>query len=139
MTPWYYNGIIVDEPDKNFCGFIYIITNNLTQKQYIGKKLLWFKKTKQLKGKKKSILVESDWKIYWSSSDEVKNDVKTFGEENFQRNIIRFCKTKGELSYWESKTIFEYDALLYPNLYYNAWIMVRVRRSHLQSLIKSKQ
>jgi hypothetical protein len=128
---WLYDGLPIEEIDDTYCGFVYLITNIQTHKQYIGKKLLQFKKTKIVKGKKKRYKVESDWKTYWSSSDYLKEDVKLYGEHNFKREIIRLCKEKGELSYWEAKYQFEYDVLLYPDKFYNEWISIKTRRSHL--------
>lgn len=128
---WVYDDLLVEEIDSKFVGFVYIITNKTNNKQYIGKKILKFRKTKQVKGKKKRIYVDSDWKTYFGSSESLKEDVKLLGEENFDRKIVRLCKTKGELSYWEAKLQFQYDVLLHPEKYYNEWVMVKTRRSHL--------
>ena len=128
---WLHEGIRVDDIDSQYCGFVYIIKNLQTHKKYIGKKLLKFKKTKIVKGKKKKYTVDSDWRDYWGSNDELKEDVKVYGELNFRKEILRFCKTKGELSYWEAKYQFEFDVLLKPKEFYNAWIFVKVRRVHL--------
>lgn len=138
---WFYNGVVIEEIDSNYCGFVYKITNKETGKQYIGKKLLKFKKTKTVKGKKKRFYVDSDWREYFGSSETLKEDVKTLGEENFYREIIRFCRTKGELSYYESKWQMELDVLLHPDKFYNEWISVRVRRSHLltKALLSEKE
>ena len=128
---WLHEGIRVDDIDSQYCGFVYIIKNLQTNKKYIGKKLLKFKKTKIIKGKKKKYTVDSDWRDYWGSNDELKEDVKVYGELNFRKEILRFCKTKGELSYWEAKYQFEFDVLLKPKEFYNGWIFVKVRRVHL--------
>ena len=52
---WIYNNEIFEEVDPKYFGFVYIITNKLNNKQYIGKKQFTFKKTKQVKGKPKKI------------------------------------------------------------------------------------
>jgi hypothetical protein len=132
---WIYEGNLLEEVDPSYVGFVYLITNKLNGRQYIGKKLLNFKKTKIVKGKKKKFTVESDWKLYFGSSEYLKEDVKTFGEQNFERKIIRFCETKSECSYYEAKYIFQEDALLNPDKFYNGWISVRVRSSHLTKII----
>ena len=80
---WLYKNEPFEEVPENAYGYVYLITNNVTGKKYIGKKLFWFKKTKTVKGKKKRLKVESDWREYWSSSDEVKKDVETLGADNF--------------------------------------------------------
>ena len=55
-------------------GFVYLITNLENNRKYIGKKLLKRSKTRQVKGKKKRTLVESDWKEYYGSNKELMED-----------------------------------------------------------------
>ena len=50
---WIYKNKIFEEVPANAYGYVYLITNNLTGRKYIGKKLFWFRKTKVVKGKKK--------------------------------------------------------------------------------------
>ena len=91
-------------------GFVYIITNLSNNKKYVGKKLLQFKRRiPPLKGKtrKRTVVKESDWQSYFGSSDEVKALVEEFGEDNFHREILHLCSTKGEMSYLEAKEQFE--------------------------------
>ena len=77
MTLWLYDEKPIDtEKIVDFIGFVYIITNETNGRQYIGKKLLKFKKTKIIKGKKKKFLHDSNWQTYWGSNDELKNDIK---------------------------------------------------------------
>ena len=59
-------------------GFVYVITNQVTGKKYIGKKFFYSAKTKQIKGKKKKIKVPSDWQTYYGSNEELKNYFKLF-------------------------------------------------------------
>jgi len=82
---WLYNEEPYLEPGE-FYGFVYCITNLLSGKQYIGKKFFWSTKRKQVNKVRKRYKVESDWKEYWSSSDELKEDVRTIGTENLARN-----------------------------------------------------
>lgn len=128
---WFYNESLIEEIDPKFVGFVYVIRNKTNNKQYIGKKILKFKKTKIVKGKKKKFFVDSDWRDYFGSSEVLKEEVNVLGEDNFERKILRFCRTKGELSYYEARFQFQYDVLLYPDKFYNEWISVRTRRSHL--------
>ena len=132
---WTFYGLPYEEVFDNHIGFVYLITNVLTGRKYIGKKNFFFSKTKIVKGKKKNIKVDSDWKVYYSSSEELKADVEKYGKENFKREIIKLCQTKGEMSYFEAKIQFEHDVLLYPNLWYNSWISCRIRGAHLKKLI----
>jgi len=131
---WNYNGTeFTEEMIGDNYGFVYLITNKLTGKKYIGKKFFYSSKTKVVKGKKKKIKVSSDWQTYYGSSAEVTKDVLQLGQENFSREIIYLCKSKGECGYLEAKEQFLKGALECDD-YYNTWIMVRVRKSHIKGL-----
>lgn len=134
MTLWTYNSEPIDESNlESYAGFVYCITNLTDKRRYIGKKLFKFKKSKTVKGKKKRFLVESDWKQYWGSNKHLIVDVEELGEENFTREILRLCKTKGEMSYFEAKFQFEMG-VLEDISFYNEWIMCKVHRTHLKKL-----
>jgi len=144
---WTYNNQIITELPECI-GFIYQITNTLTNKKYIGKKLANFSKisiktitNKNGTKKKKKIksLVESDWKSYWSSSETLKKDVTLLGQENFSREILMFCYSKSELSYQEIKLQLQYDVLLYPNQWYNGIINCRINGTHLKLMREKLQ
>ncbi len=130
---WTYKNNNIPVDLSEYIGFVYLITNLQTNRKYIGKKLLKFKKTKTIKGKKKKLLIDSDWRTYWGSNDELKKDVKSLGEINFKREVLIFCKSKGELSYFELKEQIVQGALE-SDEYYNSWIMVRVRKDHLKKV-----
>lgn len=114
-------------------GFVYLITNNVTNKKYIGKKFFYSSKTKQVKGKKKRFKISSDWQTYYGSNEELKKDVIIHGKENFKREILHLCLTKGTTGYLEAKEQFV-NSVLERDDYYNTWIMVRVRDSHIKGL-----
>jgi hypothetical protein len=130
---WKYNGKDFTEEDiaDNY-GFVYLITNLVTGKKYIGKKLFYSTKTKVIKGKKKRYKTFSDWQTYYGSNTELQNDVTILTEALFSREILHLCKTKGECSYLEAKEQFD-RAVLESNEYYNSWIMVKVRKSHIKA------
>lgn len=130
---WYYQGTTFEEPEEQYYGFVYKITNNQTGKQYIGKKLFWFKKIRTLKGKRKRYLAPSDWKSYYGSSPALKADVEQCGTEAFTREILKLCRNKGECSYYEAKYQFDLSVLENPDLFYNDWIICRIHRKHLLS------
>jgi hypothetical protein len=83
--------------------------------------------------KKKNIRYkeESDCKNYWSSSEELKGDVKELGENNFYREILHYCYSKGSLSYMELKEQIE-RKVLESDEYMNGIIQVRIHKSHLK-------
>ena len=114
-------------------GFVYEITNLTNNKKYIGKKFFYSAKTKQVKGKKKKYKVLSDWQTYFGSSAELTKDVLSLGQENFSREIIHLCQSKGECGYLEAKEQFV-RGVMESDDYYNSWIMVRVRKSHIKGL-----
>jgi hypothetical protein len=128
---WLYNREPLTEIPEGMIGFVYLITNQANGMKYIGKKNFYFSKTKQVKGKKKRIKVESDWKEYYGSNKTLTEHVDLYGDDKFIREIIYLCKTKGEASYYEAKEQFSRDALLSED-YYNTWIMVRVRKTHVK-------
>lgn len=128
---WLYEGSPFENIPENYYGFVYLITNNVTGKKYIGKKLFWFSKIKKVKGKRKRIKEESDWKDYWSSSDEVKKDVQQYGEENFTREILYMCVNKGSCNYLEAREQMD-RRVLESQDYYNGQIQCRVHRTHLK-------
>lgn len=109
-------------------GFIYCITNTVYQRRYIGKKQILTKlKLKPLKGKTKrrSKVLETDWKTYTSSSVELNNDIQTLGKDKFTFEILRFCCSKSELAYYEAKEQFDREVLLRDD-YYNGIINLRI-------------
>lgn len=134
---WLYNGQPVEEIDlKKYAAFVYLITNLKTGRLYIGLKQTSFAKTKQVKGKKKRTRAESDWREYWSSSEELKADVVALGEENFKREILYFCKMKSHANYLEAREQMDRRVLENPDKYYNGIINCRVSKNHIKSLIE---
>jgi hypothetical protein len=117
---------------EDVIGFVYRITNLKTGREYIGKKLFTAARRKVVKGKRKKLRVESDWREYYGSNKELLHDVATYGHDAFGREILRLCKTKGQCSYFEAKLQFEYGVLENPEKFYNTWIMCRIHQKHLK-------
>ena len=121
------------EWDNNAFGFVYLITNLTNNKKYIGCKMLQkVIKRKPLKGKKnkRHETIESDWKTYTSSSNELNKDIESLGKENFKFEIIDFAYSKSHLKYLEAKYQFDNDVLLSEN-WYNGIINLRVGKIKL--------
>jgi hypothetical protein len=128
---WLYEGKELETVPNDAYGFVYLITNNVTGRRYIGKKLFWFRKTKTVKGKKKRIKVESDWKEYWSSSEDVKKDVSELGEDKFTREVLHVCSNKGSCNYLEAREQMD-RRVLETEDYYNGTIQCRIHRTHVK-------
>jgi hypothetical protein len=144
---WLFEGVNVEQLPEDCVGFVYIITNLITGRMYIGKKLAKFAKTTykvhKLKNgtkKRKRIRskVDSDWQEYYGSSDELNSDIEKLGKENFKREILHYCTSKSETSYLEAKEQFE-RKVLETNEYYNGHIQVRVHGSHIIKKIKAQK
>lgn len=137
---WYHQDTIVNELPDDCIGFVYLITNTITNKKYIGKKLGKFSKTTykvvKLKNgtkKKKRIKtkIDSDWQTYYGSNDQLTKDVAQLGPDKFHREILYFCKSKAECSYIEAREQFT-RKVLESDEYYNGQISVRVHGSHIK-------
>jgi hypothetical protein len=138
---WLYENSQVETLPETCVGFVYLITNNLSGRKYIGKKLAKFSKTtyrmvklKNGKKKRKKIKgkVDSDWLTYYGSSPELTKDVVALGAENFKREILFYCNSKSECSYIEAREQFIHKVLESDD-YYNGHIQVRVHGSHIKN------
>ena len=136
---WSYHNTPVETLPEDCVGFVYLITNNLSGRKYIGKKLAKFSKTtyrtvKQKNGikKKKKVRskVDSDWREYYGSSPELSRDIEQLGTENFSRQILYYCKSKAECSYVEAREQFARQVLESTD-YYNGIINCRIHGSHV--------
>jgi hypothetical protein len=135
---WIYNGVIfTSDQAEGYYGFVYIIRNNLTGRAYIGRKYFSKASTKQVKGKRKKIRKASDWENYWSSSEELKQEIKNQGKENFTRTILHLCKTRASCSYYETYEILVRGALL-SDTYYNSWVSCKIHKAHVKGIICPK-
>ena len=119
---------------EDYYGFIYLIENLVNGRKYIGRKYLTKAGYKTVKGKRKKIRVESDWRDYYGSSTSLKEDVDHYGKDSFRRTILRLCKSRGECNYFETKYIFDVDAILDPQ-YYNVWVSCKIQASHVKALL----
>lgn len=140
---WFHQGILIEGLPEECVGFVYLITNTISGRKYIGKKLAKFSKTtykvvKQKNGikKKKKIRskIDSDWRDYYGSNDQLNTDVATLGTLNFKREILYYCTSKAQCSYIEAREQFRHQVLESDD-YYNGQISVRVHGSHIKNKI----
>lgn len=103
-------------------------------KSYIGKKNLVSTITKKLTKKeleempvkpgrratKKKVTTESDWKSYFGSSKELKDEVKKVGYGKFKRTILYLCMSRKQATYLEMYEQFTNRVLENPDKWYNA-------------------
>ena len=125
---WTYKGKPVKELPEWCAGFVYEITNTHNGKKYIGKKLAKFKRSRRpLKGRvnKRRYTIPSDWQDYFGSSNALLEDIDKIGKEKFKREILFYCKNRGECNYIEAREQFNHK-VLESDEYYNGHIRVRV-------------
>ena len=143
FSMWIHNQQEVTELPDGCIGFVYLITNLVSGRKYIGKKLGQFTKTKiqtvtlkngTKKKKKIKVKTDSDWKDYYGSSPELNKDIETLGKENFSREILYYCNSKALCSYIEAREQFT-RKVLESDDYYNGNIMVRVHGNHIKNKI----
>lgn len=140
---WLFESTLVESLPEDCVGFVYLITNTVSGRKYIGKKLAKFAKTtykvvklKNGNKKKKKIRskIDSDWLTYYGSNDELNRDIQTLGQENFKREILYYCTSKAQCSYIEAREQFRHQ-VLESDAYYNGQISVRVHGSHIKGKI----
>jgi len=126
MNNWLYEYVpLRDDFTTDDYGFIYKITNLETNKFYIGRKSFIHNKKKKLtkkelteqpiaRGRKPTTKIEqidSGWREYWGSSKELLADVKLLGKDKFEREILKFCPTKKQLTFYEIQYQIQYSVL----------------------------
>ena len=128
-NPWIYkdNPFTSDNIGDNY-GFVYRITNTNNGRSYIGRK--YFVQKRKPKGGRRKVTSESDWKKYYGSSDELKQDIKDNGRQTFRREILSLHKTLGKVNYEETKQLFLHNVLTESlddgtPMYYNSNILGR--------------
>jgi hypothetical protein len=136
-TDWTLDGRQFTSNDiGDFYGFVYRITNLVTGYDYVGRK--YFKTIRKLKPligfkRKRKVTKETDWQEYWGSSKRLLEDIEALGKENFKREIICLCKSRGDTNYMEAKIQFDEDVLLNPQNY-NGIIAVKIGYGSVKNL-----
>ena len=131
-NPWLYQGTTFTSADiDDKFGFVYCITNEQNGRQYIGRKYFW--KFRTPRGKKRKVKSESDWKNYYGSSEELKEEIQQLGRCNFSRVMLSLHKTAGKTNFEETRQLF-LKGVLTESLsdgtpkYYNSNILSRYFR-----------
>jgi Putative endonuclease segE, GIY-YIG domain len=140
-NPWLYDEKPFTEDDipEGIVGFVCLITNLTNGRMYIGKKN--FTKAKKLYRKNKRakrVHTSSDWYEYYGSNGLLQADVASLGSTNFKREILRLCRSKGEMSYYETKEQLNRDVLLRED-YYNIFVGCRIHRNHVTKSLTPKE
>lgn len=127
---WQYKGAELQDSDipTEAIGFIYLIRQTSTGRKYIGRKLLTRASTKTVKGKRKKLRIESDWRNYWSSSPKIKEWIEEQGTHDFTREILTFVSSKSELMYAEEYALYNVNALLKDE-----WVNENIRSKIMKS------
>ena len=131
-NPWTYQGTTFTSSDiDDFFGFVYRITNLQDGREYIGRKYFW--KFRTPRGKKRKVKSESDWKKYYGSCPELKEEILKLGRHNFSRVMLSLHKTAGKTNYEETRQLFTNNVLTEAldngtPKYYNSNILSRYFR-----------
>ena len=131
-NPWIFEGrAFLSEDINDLYGFVYRITNNLNGREYIGRKYFW--SHRKPPGKKRRVKKESDWKKYYGSCPELKEDIERLGRQNFSRTILSLHKTPGKTNFEETRQLFIHGVLTESldtggPAYYNSNILSRYFR-----------
>ena len=94
-------------------GFVYIITNKLNGRRYVG--------CKQIKTKK-----NSNWKTYTGSSKALNSDIAQYGVQHFSFEILSVYYSRSWLKLAEATEIITRKAITSPD-YYNELLYLRIR------------
>ena len=140
---WLYENTQIETLPEDCVGFVYLITNKLSGRKYIGKKLAKFSKTtykvvKLKNGNKKRTKIrskiDSDWQLYYGSNDQLNKDIAELGADNFTREILFYCTSKATCSYIEAREQFNHKVLESDD-YYNGQIVCRIHGSHIKNKV----
>ncbi len=123
MSIWLHTSGVLTEIPKGYVAFVYLIHNKTTNRYYVGKKQFYAKRNKKK--------VESDWKTYTGSNDELNADIAA--GHHITKTILHLCKSKGEASYLELKEQID-RKVLFTDTYYNRFVGAKIHANHVKNL-----
>ena len=134
MWLWQGQPFILEDLDWSPFGFVYLISNRITGKKYVGRKYFGSIRRLKVRGKKNRTIMRkpSDWENYWGSSKYLQEDVVKYGEENFTREILSLHESRADVNYHELKEQILRDVLVDPD-YINENIACRYYRKKNQT------
>ena len=136
-NPWIYQRSVFDGSlIGDHYGLVYCITNTVTKKKYIGRKYFWQKRKPRNKGDssvRRRVTSESNWRNYWGSCPELKEDIRRYGNGQFTRQILSLHSTLGKTNFEETRQLFVHNVLTESltdgsPAYYNSNILGRYYR-----------
>ena len=141
---WLYEGrdydpAYEDIPD-DVLGFVYIIEDTVTGEKYIGQKRMRKPKTLPVtKSRKRRVrtVVESDWREYHGSNTTIKENVSEGLSDRYQREILRFGYSKGDLSLIETMEQIKQGALIRDD-FLNGIISCKIHRKHISKKLRQE-
>jgi group I intron endonuclease len=113
---------------KNLYGFIYITTNMINGKKYVGQR---------------KMDKNSKWKSYLGSGEALKKAINKYGKENFHREIIDIAFDKNELNILEKYYTILFDTVNDDNWYNmcyggGTYILTEEQRKEMSERMKSE-
>ena len=140
---WTYNNQVIDHINKlpqGAIGVIYRIDNLTNGKYYFGRKTCISNRKKKLtiaekkleENKRKTFKYEitetAGWKTYIGSNKPLLADLNK--GDSYKKEIIQFCFSKAEMTFYETRAIICSTCLLSEDCY-NDWVSCKVYKSHL--------
>ena len=141
---WLYEGKdydpAYDDIPDDVLGFVYIIKDTVTGEKYIGQKRMRKPKTLPVtKSRKRRVrtVVESDWREYHGSNTTIKENVSEGHSDRYQREILRFGYSKGDLSLIEAMEQIKQGALIRDD-FLNGIISCKIHRKHISKKLRQE-
>jgi hypothetical protein len=151
IVNWTYNNkeiTSIEQFPEGAIGIIYRIDNLTNGRYYFGRKTCISKRKKKLtiaekkleENKRKTFKYEvsetSGWKSYKGSNKPLLSDIAK--GDKFKKEIIQFCFSKAEMTFYETRAIICSTCLLSEDCY-NDWVSCKVYKSHLMNKNSAKK